>query len=138
MSEIKTKATAEDVVAFIEKSDPKKVEDSFKLIEIMERLSGEKATMWGPSIVGFGQYHYQYASGHKGDMCRIGFSPRKGHFSLYILNSDSPEQSKLADRLGKIKKAVACIYFKKLDDLNLDVLEKMIRQSLKETKEMWG
>jgi len=138
MAENKTKATAEDVAAFIKRSDPKKVEDSFRLIEIMERLSGEKATMWGPSIIGFGKYHYKYASGHEGDMCRIGFSPRKAQFSLYILSCDSPVQSKLVDQLGKIKKAVACIYFKKLDDMNLDILEKMIRQSLKETKEMWG
>ncbi|MCH5689837.1 DUF1801 domain-containing protein [Niabella sp. W65] len=104
----------------------------------MERLSGEKATMWGPSIIGFGRYHYRYASGHEGDMCRIGFSPRKAQFSLYILSCDSPVQSKLVDQLGKIKKAAACIYFKKLDDLNLEVLEKMILQSLKETKELWG
>lgn len=134
----KTKATADDVAAFIQKSDPKKVEDSFKLIEIMERLSGEKATMWGPSIIGFGKYHYKYASGHEGDMCRIGFSPRNVQFSLYVLSCDSPEQSKLVGQLGKIKKAVACIYFKKLDDLDLEILEKMIVQSLKETKEMWG
>lgn len=138
MAEMKTKATADDVAAFIQKSDPKKVEDSFKLIEIMERLSGEQATMWGPSIIGFGKYHYKYASGHEGDMCRIGFSPRKAQFSLYVLSCDSPEQSKLVDQLGKIKRAVACIYFKKLDDLDLEVLEKIIVQSLKETKEMWG
>lgn len=138
MSEIKTKATAADVAAFIQKSDPKKVADSFKLIEIMERLSGEKAAMWGPSIVGFGRYHYKYASGHEGDMCRIGFSPRKAQFSLYLISCDSAVQNQLLEQLGKIKKAVACIYFKKLDDLNLEVLEKMIVQSLQETKDMWG
>lgn len=138
MSENKTKATGDDVADFVRNADPQKVADSFKLIEIMERLSGEKATMWGPSIIGFGKYHYKYASGHEGDMCRIGFSPRKARFSLYILSCDSPVQSKLVDQLGKIKKAVACIYFKKLDDLNLEVLEQMIRQSLKETREMWG
>lgn len=138
MRENKTKATAADVMAFIEKSDPKKMEDSLKLIKIMERLSGEKATMWGPSIIGFGRYHYRYASGREGDMCRIGFSPRKAQFSLYILSCDSPVQSELVDQLGKIKKAVGCIYFKKLEDLNLEVLEKMILQSLKETKELWG
>ncbi|MCH5600299.1 DUF1801 domain-containing protein [Niabella ginsengisoli] len=138
MSENKTKPTEEKVEAFIRKADPKKIDDSFKLIEIMERLSGEKATMWGPSIVGFGSYHYKYATGREGDACRIGFSPRKDKFSLYILSCDSAAQNELLKKLGKIKTSVACIYFKKLEDLDLKVLEKLIKISLKETKAMWG
>lgn len=84
MSENKTKPTELSVEDFIRNSDPKKVDDSFKLAEIMEKLSGEKATMWVPSIIGFGKYHYKYESGREGDSCRIGFSPRKSAFSLYF------------------------------------------------------
>ena len=80
MSENKTKPTQEDVLDFIKNSDPKKIEDSQKLIAIMERQTGEAATMWGPSIIGFGTYHYVYDSGREGDMCKIGFSPRKDKF----------------------------------------------------------
>jgi len=82
MSENKTKPTALSVEEFILSSDEKKQKDSFELVSIMEELSGEKATMWGPSIIGFGSYHYQYESGREGDMCRIGFSPRKSAFSM--------------------------------------------------------
>ena len=138
MSENKTKPTQVSVEEFIKNSDPKKIEDSFKLVEIMERLSGEPATMWGPSIIGFGKYHYKYASGREGDMCRVGFSPRKAKFSLYILDCIDEEHDELLKDLGKIQTAKACIYFKKLDDLNLDVLEKMIVKSLEDTKKKWG
>lgn len=139
MAENKTKPTQVSVEEFIRSSDPKKTEDSFKLVEIMERLSGEPATMWGPSIIGFGSYHYKYASGRTGTMCRIGFSPRKDKFSLYILDCYDDSNKEEVAKLGKIKMGSgACIYFKKLDDLNLDVLVKMIQQSLKETKEKWG
>ena len=138
MSENKTKPTEISVEEFIKNSDEKKQKDSFQLIEIMERLSGEKAKMWGPSIIGFGKYHYKYESGHEGDACLIGFSPRKDKFSLYILSCDTKEEEELLSKLGKIKKAVSCIYFKKLEDLDLDVLEELIQKSLKQTKEMWG
>jgi hypothetical protein len=138
MAENKTKPTEIQVEDFIRQSDPKKIDDSLKLVGMMERLSGEKATMWGPSIIGFGSYHYKYDSGHEGDMCAIGFSPRKAEFSLYVLDCDSEEQHDMIKDLGKIKMGKACIYFKKLDDLNLDVLENLIRESLKSTKEKWG
>lgn len=138
MSENKTRPTAVSVDAFINNSDPKKQADSYKLIEIMERLSGEKATMWGPSIIGFGSYHYKYASGREGDAPRIGFSPRKDKFSLYI-TCDNNQHRDLTEKLGNIKLAQGgCIYFKKLDDLNIKILEKLIKQSLKDTKKMWG
>ncbi|MBW8361301.1 MAG: DUF1801 domain-containing protein [Kaistella sp.] len=138
MPENKTKPTKIEVEDFIRQADPKKIEDSLKLVGIMEKLSGEKAKMWGPSIIGFGSYHYKYASGHEGDMCAIGFSPRKAEFSLYVINSDSEKQTEMIKDLGKIKMGKACIYFKKLDDLNLNVLENLIRESLKSTKEKWG
>lgn len=138
MNKNKTQATDQSVAAFLKSADPRKTADSLQLIEIMERLSGQKATMWGPSIIGFGHYHYTYASGRQGEMCRIGFSPRKDQFSLYVLSAESPAQQALLPGLGRIKMGKACIYFKQLADLNLDVLEQLIRQSLKETKEMWG
>lgn len=139
MAENKTKATEASVEDFIRNSDPKKIDDSFKLVEIMERLSGEPAKMWGPSIIGFGSYHYQYKSGREGDMARIGFSPRKDKFSLYILDCyDDSNKDKVAE-LGKIKMGSgACIYFKKIEDLDQNVLEEMIVESLKQTKEKWG
>lgn len=134
----KTQPTSSSVEEFIGSTDPKKIDDSFRLIEMMEKLSGEKATMWGPSIIGFGTYHYKYESGREGDMCRIGFSPRKDKFSLYLLNCNHPEELELVEKLGKVKKSVSCIYFKKLDDLDLGILEKLIALSLKNTKEKWG
>ncbi|UOE41994.1 DUF1801 domain-containing protein [Chryseobacterium suipulveris] len=138
MSENKTKPTEISVEEFIRNSDPNKVEDSFELVMIMEKLSGEKATMWGPSIIGFGNYHYKYESGREGEMCRIGFSPRKSAFSLYVLHCDDSE-NELISQLGKIKMAKgSCIYFKKLADLNTEVLEQLIVQSLKKTKELYG
>ena len=138
MSENKTKPTEISVEEFIRNSDPNKVEDSFELVRIMEKLSGEKATMWGPSIIGFGNYHYKYESGREGEMCRIGFSPRKSAFSLYVLHCDDSE-NELISQLGKIKMGKgSCIYFKKLADLNTEVLEQLIVQSLKKTKELYG
>ncbi len=138
MSENKTKPSEVSVEEFIHNSDSKKVADSLKLVEIMERLSGEKAAMWGASIVGFGKYHYRYESGREGDMCRIGFSPRKSAFSLYVLHCDDA-QNNLLTKLGKIKMGKAtCIYFKKLDDLNLEILEQLITGSLEKTKKLYG
>ena len=139
MSENKTKPTEVSVEEFIKNSDPKKVEDSFKLVEIMEKISGEPATMWGPSIIGFGKYRYKYKSGREGEMCRIGFSPRKDKFSLYIIDCYDENNKQEVEKLGKIKMGSgACIYFKKLEDLDLEVLEKMIIESLEETKAKWG
>lgn len=138
MPENKTKPTEISVEEFIRNSDPKKIEDSFELIRIMEKLSGEPAKMWGASIIGFGSYDYQYKSGHGGTMCRIGFSPRKTAFSLYILNCESETQSKFISQLGKIKMGKGCIYFKSLADLNPEILEKLIVESLVESRKMWG
>ena len=135
----KTKPTEVSIDDFIKNSDPKKSEDSYQLIAIMEKLSGEKATMWGPSIIGFGSYDYKYESGREGTMCKIGFSPRKSAFSLYVMSPDSEKQKSLVEKLGKIKMGNAsCIYFKKLEDLNLDVLKELIKDSLAETQKKYG
>ena len=92
---------------------------------MMERLSGEPAQMWGPSIVGFGSYHYKYDSGHEGDMCRLGFSPRKAELVLYVLTDGAAEQEALLARLGKHKTGKCCLYIKKLRDVDEAVLEEL-------------
>ena len=139
MAENKTKPTGESVEEFIRSSDPKKIEDSFKLVEMMEKISGEKAYMWGPSIVGFGNYHYKYESGREGDAPRLGFSPRKSKFSLYVLHKDHESMKPLLERLGKVDVANGgCIYFKKMDDLDTEILEELLVASLEETKRKWG
>lgn len=113
--------------SFVEK-DEKKV-DSFQLIELMSKWSGFEPKMWGPTIIGFGSYHYKYASGHEGDMPLIGFSPRKAEFSLYVY-SPTEESKHLLDDFGKFKMGKACIYIKKLSDINIDVLEKMCKETI--------
>src|SRR5215510_7568806 len=116
-----TEASVTDFINSYVDKDQKKL-DSFRLIELMQEWSGFEPKMWGPTIIGFGKYHYKYASGHEGDAPIIGFSPRKAEFSLYVV-APGHENKKLLDKLGKYKMAKYCIYFKKLDDLNLDTLE---------------
>lgn len=132
MAEIKTKFTDEDVNQFIEtfsNNDQKKL-DSYKLVEIMRKVSGEEPKMWGPSIIGFGSYHYKYASGHEGDAPRLGFSPRKAAISLYVF-SGLDKHRHLVDHLGKFTMGKACIYVKKLSDIDLNELEKVMIETLK-------
>ena len=127
----KTNQTTLSVADFINhfvENDQKKA-DSFELIKLMKEWSGFEPKMWGSSIIGFGSYHYKYASGHEGDAPIIGFSPRKAAFSLYIF-SPTPESEVLIAELGKIKIAKACIYTKKPADVNISVLEKICKQSI--------
>ena len=128
----KTAETNVNVTEFINSfvDNKQKKQDSFLLIELMRDWSGFEPKMWGPTIIGFGSYHYKYASGHEGQAPLIGFSPRKAEFSLYILAPDNDDK-KLLDDLGKYKVGKACIYFKKLADLNLYTLEKLSRSTIK-------
>ena len=103
--------------------------DSFRLIGLMREWSGFEPKMWGPTIIGFGNYHYKYESGHEGDAPLIGFSPRKAAFSLYVF-SPTQDNKHLLDDLGKFKIAKACIYIKKLSDINISALEKLCRSSI--------
>lgn len=133
MAKNKTTETTVDVMDFINTvEDETKRDDSRQLIKIMEKVSGSKAKMWGPSIVGFGFYHYKYESGHEGDACLIGFSPRKQAFSLYLY-TNTPESQQLLTQLGKYKMAKACIYIKKLSDIEETVLIKLLKLSIAET-----
>ncbi|WP_156308541.1 DUF1801 domain-containing protein [Sphingobacterium endophyticum] len=130
MAKVKTQFSSDSVETFINnlENDQKK-KDSFKLIELMEKATGEKARMFGPTIIGFGQYHYKYASGHEGDAPLLGFSPRKAAISLYV-TTGCEEQIQNLDGLGKFKMAKACIYIKKLEDINLDVLQFVMKESI--------
>src|SRR5687768_10131287 len=118
--------------SFVDKEQKK--QDSLCLIELMREWSGCEPKMWGPTIIGFGRYHYKYASGHEGDAPLIGFSPRKAEFSLYVTEPGN-DNKKLLDELGKYKMGKACIYFKKLSDLNLDTLEKLSKATIKYVNE---
>lgn len=134
MATNKTKKTNQDVNAFLlTVEDERKRDDSKKLIEMMSAVTGEKPYMYGPSIIGFGTYHYQYESGHEGDAPLAAFSPRKTALTLY-LSSEFPERETLFPKLGKFKATVACVYVKKLDDIDLKVLEKAIAASVKHVR----
>jgi hypothetical protein len=129
-SENKTQATAANVAEFIHRvpDEPQRA-DAETLCAMMSRLSEAPPAMWGPSIIGFGRYHYRYDSGREGEMCRIGFSPRKGKTVIYVLNGFEDYEPLLA-RLGKHKTGKSCLYVKRLSDIDLGVLEDICRCSL--------
>jgi hypothetical protein len=131
MAKPKTNYTEVSVIDFINsyvENEQKKV-DSFRLIELMSEWSGFEPKMWGPTIIGFGNYHYMYASGHEGDAPIIGFSPRKPEFSLYVY-SQTEESKVLLEGLGKFKMGKACIYIKRLSDINISTLHKLCKDSI--------
>ncbi len=130
MAELKTRATGASVDAFIDAvPDPQRREDARTILALMERLSGEPAAMWGPSIIGFGRYHYKYDSGHEGESARLAFSPRAKELVLYLLG-DIPQQQELLERLGKHRSGKCCLYIKRLSEVNESVLEELVRESL--------
>jgi len=118
--------------SFVDKEEKKR--DTFRLVDLMREWSGFEPKMWGPTIIGFGSFHYKYASGHEGDSPLLGFSPRKAEFSLYVLAPDNDNQ-KFLDDLGKYRMGKVCIYFKKLSDINLDTLEKLSKATIKYVNE---
>lgn len=130
MSDVKTRATKASVSKFLRAvPDERKRQDSLALREMMADLTMAEPEMWGPSIVGFGRYHYKYASGREGDWFLVGFSPRKQNLTLYIM-SGFDGYDELMESLGKYKKGKACLYIKSLDDVHLPTLKKLIRQSV--------
>lgn len=131
MAKIKTTYTEIDVMDFVNSyvDNEQKKSDSFRLIELMQEWSGFEPKMWGPSIIGFGNYHYKYASGHEGDAPIIGFSPRKAAFSLYVFSATERSEKLLVD-LGKFKMSKACIYIKKLSDINTSILQELCIESI--------
>ena len=126
MAKNKTEFTDVNVSAFINAlTDEKKKADSLTLITLMEEISGEKAKMYGPTIIGFGEYHYKYDSGHEGNAPILGFSPRKAAFSLYVFTG-LDEHLPLVEKLGKFTMGKACIYVKKLADIDISVLQELM------------
>lgn len=135
MAILKTKPTKVGVKSFLNKVEPKeKRHDSFELMEMMKDITKETPKMWGPSIVGFGKYHYKYASGHEGDMCIAAFSPRKAAITIYLYPVFSNYKD-LLKKLGKHKTSVGCLYIKKLSDIDINILRKMVERSIKLVKE---
>jgi len=135
MAEIKTKLTTQKVEDFLNTIEPEdKKLDGFKLLELMEKITGEKGRMWGKSIVGFGKYHYKSErSSQEGDWPLIGFSPRKQNLTLYMMTGFKEVQG-LLEKLGKHKTSVGCLYLKKLADADLDILSKLIKSSYEQMK----
>lgn len=126
----KTVKTDQSVADFLEKIDDEtQKRDCFTILNLMGRLSGSHPKMWGSSIIGFGDYHYRYESGREGDFFRIGFAPRKGKLSLYIMSGFSNYDELLA-KLGKHKTGKSCLYIKRLDDVDMNILEEICRRSL--------
>ena len=130
MAELKTKKNDASVERFLSSVEhPKRREDGFAVLDLMKKITKEEPKMWGSSIVGFGSYHYRYASGQEGDWMLVGFSPRKASMSLYIMSGFDAYDDLLA-KLGKFKTGKSCLYINKLEDVDLKVLEKLIRQSV--------
>ncbi|KRE59806.1 DUF1801 domain-containing protein [Paenibacillus sp. Soil750] len=128
--EAKMKETDNSVLEFIENVESvKKREDAYQLLDIFAEVTGYEAKMWGPSIIGFGTYHYKYASGHEGDAPLAGFSPRKAKISLYFATGDT-DREELLKQLGKHEAAKACVYINKVADINVDILKALISQSV--------
>jgi hypothetical protein len=130
MSEPKTKPTDVKVEDFLDAVEhPTRKEDGFKLLRIMKEVTKKKPMMWGPSIVGFGSYHYKYESGREGDMPLTGFSPRKQSLTVYIMPGFD-EYEDLLGRLGKHKVGKSCLYINKLADVDISVLKELIAKSV--------
>jgi hypothetical protein len=131
MAELKTKPNAASVEKFLDSVvDEQRRADCRELLALMSKLTGEKASMWGASIVGFGSYHYKYASGREGDWFLTGFSPRKQDLTLYIM-SGFPKFEPLLAKLGKFKHGVSCLYLKRLSDVDRKVLSQLIEASVR-------
>ncbi|WP_139959338.1 DUF1801 domain-containing protein [Flavicella sediminum] len=120
-----------NVLAFLENIEHEKIKiDAFKILALMEKWTEYKAVMWGPSIIGFGSYHYKYDSGREGDSMLVGFSPRKTNLTLYIMCGFKPNEE-LMQQLGTYKTGKSCLYLKKLEDIDLTILEKLVKNTLK-------
>lgn len=138
MAKNKTTETNESIVDFINAfvEDETKKKDAFELVKIMQEVSHFEPKMWGSSIIGFGSYHYKYASGHEGDAPLVAFSPRKAAISLYVYTAPEDRDELLA-KLGKHKSSKGCIYVKKLSDIDVDVLKNIIALSLENLKKLY-
>lgn len=132
MATNKTTETDKNVIDFINEfaHTEQRKNDSHELLRLMKNISGHQPKMWGPSIIGFGRYHYKYASGHQGDAPLIGFSPRKAAISLYVFTGLKEHEHLLTD-LGKFKAGKACIYINKLSDIDTQKLVKLMKETIR-------
>ena len=138
MAELKTQPHDGDVAAFLQAvSNDQRRADALRILEIMREITGEPGRMWGPSIVGFGSYHYRYESGREGDWFQVGFSPRKQNLSIYIMPGFDRYEALLA-QLGKHKTGKSCLYVNKLADVDEAVLRRMIEQSVAYMRKKYG
>ena len=134
MAELKTRPTKQSVTEFLNKiPDTERRADCFAVAKIMEEITGAKPQMWGPSIVGFGTYHYKYATGREGDWPLTGFSPRKQDLTLYVMMGFRNREA-LMNQLGKHKTGKSCLYIKRLSDIHVPTLKKLLKASLKDLK----
>jgi len=135
MSDLKTKPTNASVDEFLNSVEhPQRREDGFELLRMMKEITKEEPTMWGPSIVGFGSYHYKYESGREGEMPITGFSPRKKSLTVYIMSGFEKYQH-LLEKLGKHKTGKSCLYINKLEDVDWVVLKEIIRKSVEQQRD---
>jgi hypothetical protein len=133
-AEQKTKETSASVTDFLnEIENEQKRNDCFEILQLMQQVTQHEPKMWGPSIVGFGFYHYKYASGHEGDSPLMGFSPRKQNITLYI-TTDYERFSGLMEKLGKHSTGKSCLYIKRLSDVDRDVLKQLMTEAFEPTK----
>ncbi len=139
MSELKTKPTSQSASEFLNTIEPEeKRRDSFALLKLFEKVTGEKAVMWGSSIVGFGMYHYKSErSKQEGDWPLTGFSPRKQNLTLYLM-TDNKDKQKMLKKLGKHKTSGGCLYINRLSDVNPEVLASLIEKSFYYAKKVLG
>lgn len=137
MAETKTKPTSADVQNFIDSLESERQrDDSREIIKIMKKASGFEPVMWGGTMIGFGSYHYKYASGHEGDSFLVGFSPRKGKISLYVMGAIMHSHDILKN-FGKHKAAKGCVYINKLSDIDTSVLEEMVKGSVENLQKLY-
>ncbi len=138
MAENKTQATKQSVEAFLDGVEhDQRRENGRRLLQIFKEVTGFEPRMWGPSIVGFGRYHYRYDSGREGDFMATGFSPRKANMVVYVLPGYS-DFGPILDRLGKWKKGKSCLYINKLADVDENVLRELIRAGLDDLDKTWA
>jgi len=138
MAELKTKPNKLSVEKYLNSiKDEQKKKDSFNVLELMKKVTKEDPIMWGPSIVGFGKYHYKYESGREGDMCMVGFSPRKNALTVYIMPGFT-RYDDLMKKLGKYKTGLSCLYIKKLEDIDMKVLTDLIMESVRWMKRKYS
>jgi hypothetical protein len=134
--ELKTQKTSKSVKAFLDSvTDERKRKDSYAVAALMEEVTGEKPAMWGPSIVGFGTYHYKYASGQEGDWPILSFSPRKDSLTLYVMPGLGNYKD-LLEKLGKHKTTLSCLHIKTLDDVHMPTLKALVRRTAKDVDQI--